>query len=615
MKQFKIAHSSITLALLGITACSTFLTKTPEPSITTLTPPGTELHSPFNPGCLSMLDQYCDSLYSPGSEGNLVIHQKKGTPIYVLQGKTKNGLHQVFYELARSKIRNRDLLPKDFLKILKSHRYFDKLETLIHREPFEKMSMNDRVEANDLEYEVEHIWNTAIKDALIIRLTVYFPEFPQTPNELQSPEIVHFEKMERKTLLSEIANAIWKDHPNWKRVTSTFEKLRKKYLTVIERLPIDRSIRENWKERIAALSLALPGSIPEIVDQDCTSTTINAFYYTNYNVITVCAGDFNSEDILITLAHEMSHALDNDRSLYLFFKKSELSQKLSRINRQVCSEPHKPLSCADWQEFKDDSSDDLEMLSKFNPTLLELNRCLKKEPTHHTLDAEAIQRIAVQSVRERVRKLADEEAFIRLIEHKLPLPNGKRVNNPSYLNPCHYLQSNWNTEDLDGELSFLTAFTAEYQCSKIKDPSERLHKALTYTSSLFEEIESEMIASEGEFSERKALVDEDFSSPPSERFADYMGSLVVAEYLSDTQAIWDRRMTFLSGNSWQCTGPSLSTAFPKESAVLRKYLLDSHTDGEDRKKEIFSTPVRASLSCEKDFEWNECSIFSLPEKP
>ena len=98
-------------------------------------------------------------------------------------------------------------------------------------------------------------------------------------------------------------------------------------------------MQTTWLARIKTLSLVLPGSMPEIADQDCTSTTINAYYYSHLNVLTVCAGDFNSEDILLTLAHEMSHALDIDRSLYLFFQGSRMSVNLNSINKQLCDFP------------------------------------------------------------------------------------------------------------------------------------------------------------------------------------------------------------------------------------------------------------------------------------
>jgi hypothetical protein len=605
-----------TLGATTLASCSLSGVRTEsESSIATLTPPEGETRRPSESGCMSLMSQYCDSLYSPGSEGNLIIHKQKGTPIYVLQGKTLNGLHHVFYELSRSKIRNRDRLPADFLSILKAHRYFERLDSLIHREPFEKMSLMDRIEANEVEQEVEHLWNLAISDTLIIRLSNRFPEFPRIPATLLSPEMGHFAKMERKILLSEIAKAIWRDHPNWKRVSATFEKLRKTYLHLIPSLPIASELKSDWLERIRSLNLVLPGSMPEIVDQDCSSTTINAFYYSNLNVLTVCAGDFNSEDIMITLAHEMAHALDNSRSLHLFYKNSLLSRKLETFNKAVCGGTEKPVSCGDWNSFKAQTDDLLDAISGFEPDLKSFNRCLKKEAATRVLDEDAIERFAASSIREKIRALADEEAFIRITQPRIPLPNGKKVHNPSYLNPCHYLQTHWNNEDLSGELSILTAFTMDYQCSVDPEPSERLKNSLEFVSGLFGRIESEMIQAEGEFSERKDLIDEGFSSPSSERFADSMGSLAVAENLMEIQSTWDRRMTFLAGNSWQCDGPSLSTEFPKETEVLRRYLLDTHTDGDDRKKDLLSAPIRRALSCVKDFEWNECSLFRTPGMP
>ncbi len=601
---------------MSLASCSFFRIKPEvEHPITTLTPPETENRRPSEIGCLSLMSQYCNSLYAPGSEGNLIIHQQKGTPIYVLQGKTRNGLHHVFYELSRSKIRNRDRLPGDFLSILRAHRYFERLENLIHREPFEKMSLMDRLEANEVEQEVEHLWNLAISDTLIIRLSNRFPEFPRIPASLLSPEMGHFSRMERKILLSEISKAIWRDHPNWKKVSATFEKLRRTYLKLIPSLPISPELKSDWLERITSLTLVLPGSLPEIVDQDCSSTTMNAFYYSNLNVLTVCAGDFNSEDILITLAHEMAHALDNTRSLYLFYKSSLLSKKLESFNQAVCETPSKPVSCTDWYSFKSKSGELLEAISGFEPDLKNFNRCLKKESYTRPLDDEAITRFAESSIRQKIRTLADEEAFIRITQPKLPLSNGKKVHNPSFLNPCHYLQTQWSNEDLSGELSILTAFTMDYRCSTEKEPAERLKRSLDFVSRLFAGIEAEMIAAEGEFSERKDLIDEGYSSPSSERFADSIGSLAVAENLLEIQSTWDRRMTFLASNSWQCNGPSLASEFPRESEVLRRYLLDTHTDGEDRKKDMLSTPIRRALGCVKDFEWNECSLFRSPDMP
>ena len=577
----------------------------PKAEISVLNPPASLIDPRSTQGCLGLMNQYCDSLYAPGAEGNLVIQQRKGTPIYILQGKTANGLNQVFYELAKSKIRNRDYFPPDFFAVLKAHRYFQKLEDFLERKPFASMNLTDRVESTELENDVDYLWSLAIKDTLIMRISKKFPAYPTYSEDVVPPEITHYERGERRILLSEISHAIWKDHPNWTKVTSSFEKLRAHFVTTIAGLSIPESVKNEWTKRIQTLALVLPGSMPEIADQDCTSTTINAYYYTNLNVITVCAGDFNSEDILLTLAHEMSHSLDIDRSLHLFFQGSAFSKNLGEVNALLCQAPQAQFSCDAWKHFKDKVSDTLPELGEFKPDLPKLDQCLKRETTRE-LDPTSIERFAKLAIKERIRSLADEEAFLRITQEKLPLRNRKKAINPSHLNPCHYLQAKWETESLDSDLSFLTAFTAEYQCSSEKDPSERLKKSIIYTQSLFTDVMKNIITSEGEFSDRRALVDENYSSSPVERFADLLGSYVVADTIKTDPSIWDRRTRFFASNSWQCSGPSLSTAFPKETLIMRQYLQDSHTDGDERKKELLSAPIRNVLSCDQDFQWNEC---------
>jgi len=604
--QFRALIFSIIVIATLVSTLSSCSRPEHKPEFSTLNPPPTFIEPHTGLGCLGLINQYCDSLYAPGADGNLVIEKRKGTPIYILQGKTANGLNQVFFELAKSKLRNREIFPKDFLAVLKAHHYFQKLEDLLDRKPFATMNMTDRVESTELESDVEYLWTLSIKDTLITRISRKFPEYPSLSEDAIPPEISHYERLERRILLSQISHAIWKDHPNWKKVTAAFENLRTHFLKVISSIAIPKPVQKEWIARIQSLALVLPGSMPEIADQDCTSTTINAYYYSHLNVITVCAGDFNSEDILLTLAHEMSHALDVDRSIHLFFQGSQLSESLGHVNKLLCEAPKNTFSCSSWKTFKDQVGSALPPIAAFHPDLPKLNECLKREPTTRNLEPDAIDRFAKLAIKERIRTLSDEEAFLRITQSKLPLANGKKAFNPYYLNPCHYLQAHWETESLDSDLAFLTAFTAEYECSEIKDPPERLKQAIIYTQNLFTDVLKNMITSEGEFSDRRSLVEENYSSSPVERFADLLGSYVVAEVMKSDPSLWDRRMTFFASNSWQCAGPSLSTAFPKETLLMRQYLQDSHTDGDDRKKELLSTPIRDTLSCAKDFEWNEC---------
>ncbi len=609
LKRFSFSRIALLAALFFPLASCTLEQVKPASGVDSslFDPQPFSLDQASNPGCLTMMNHYCNSLYQPGHDGNLMLSTKTGVPIFIRQGKTQNDLKQVYYELAQSKIKNQKSLPSDFASILRAHNYFQKTEDFIHQKPREFMNLIDRMESMEQLSELDHLWKMAIEEALLMRTAHQFPSYPQITDDLTPPEMTHYQSQERRILLSEVARAIWRNNPNWNRVNSTFEELRAVYLEVLKQLPITVSLRNDWSQRLRTMKLVPPGSMPELTDQDCASTTVNAYYYSHYNVLTVCAGDFNSEDSLQTLGHEMSHALDIDRSLFQYFKSSEISEELQGFEKNWCSKDPGPISCGDWESFKSKLGKRAADLAQFAPDVPKFNRCLKRSPTR-VLDAANVQRFASTASQARIRDLADEEAFLRITRPKLPLSNGKNVHNPAYLNPCSYLKSDWSHESLDGELSVLTVFLNEYQCNADKDPLQKLRTSINNTQAIFGVIDNAMIASEGEFSSRRELVDEGYSSSPVERFADVMGSYVVAEYMKNFQSLWDRRATFLASSSWQCSAPSLSQNFPAESLVLRQYVQDSHTDGEDRKKEILSSPIREVLGCKQDFEWNECRL-------
>jgi hypothetical protein len=127
-------------------------------------------------------------------------------------------------------------------------------------------------------------------------------------------------------------------------------------------------------------------------------------------------------------------------------------------------------------------------------------------------------------------------------------------------------------------------------------------------------IEEEVLRMEGEFSSEKSLQAEGFSSSPTERFADVVGSETLAYLLEDIPELKTRRSLFLASSSWQCKKPSLAKFFPDESRVQHQYTYGSHSDGEDRKKELIPASIRLALGCKKDFDFNECLFPKNPRE-
>jgi hypothetical protein len=467
------------------------------------------------------------------------------------------------------------------------------------------MQLQDRISNESTSFELDYIWSSALNETLLTRINKKFPGYHKLSDRSIPIEIQLERRRLNRILISEISRSIWSDDPNWRRVEQNFDRLKVAYGKMITELDIPSEIAQKWSDRIDKIVLALPGSTPAISDEECSSTTANAYYYTFLNVITVCAGDFNSEDIIQTLAHEMGHALGVDRDAYLFEVNSDFGKKLAAMREKVC-EP-KSFSCADWEKYKSEFKTSLDSLDSFKPDIPSFQQCLKRRPTTKSLTSDDVDRFASSIVTDHFSELASSDRFLRITKAEIPLRNGKLQKNPNYLNPCSYYLWSLGEEPIHDELTSLMYFTAEYRCSD-KDNAARMKSSIEEAKTMTTLLMAKVLKIEGEFSARDRLETEGFSSPPHERFADVLGSYAMSELLREIPEKWDRRNLFLASSSWQCSEPSLASRFPEESSIENQYVFESHSGGDQRKKEFFTTPMRKALGCEKDFEFNECSL-------
>ena len=557
--------------------------------------------------CKAMLDSYCNILFSPQALGNLRVQRgtASASPIMVLQGETTNDIPQTLYHYSIAKIRHQDQLPSDFQRVLKKQNYFEKLARTLERLPRTQMTLSERLQSEQERAELNTIWASALDEIVMVRMDRKFPGFHSVPDRLVPLEISLERRRIYRDLVSSISKSLWHADENWTRVEFSFDKMKIAYVKMISKLEVDDAIKTAWTKRITDVKLVLPGSMPAISDEECSSTKINAYYYKYLNVLTVCAGDFNSEDIMQTIAHEMGHSLDVDRSSYLFEVKSDFGVRLANLREKVC-EP-KSFTCDDWYAYKSQFGASLNSLNGFKPDLPEFQRCLKRRETSKVLTADDIKRFANSMTADRLSDLSSSDRFLRITKGQIPMINGKNQKNPAYLNPCSYYLWSHGEEPVDDDLTTLMYFTAEYRCSDHVG-AERFKSAIEVAKGMTEEVLEKTVQVDGEFSSNARIDSEGFASPPYERFADVVGSYAMAEMLKELPTNFERQNKLLASSSWQCEEPSLSTHFPEESAIQSEYEFDSHTDGAQRKKELLSAPIREAVGCKKDFEFNECSL-------
>lgn len=555
-------------------------------------------------GCKTMLDDYCGRLYSPEASGNLLIDRRR--PIQILRGETSNQLRQVYVKYAQAKIRNRTKLPAELQERLAQAGYFDKLASFIHRTPISKMTLNERLETERLEAELAFLWDSAIDQTIVLRMSRKHPGYHQIPERTMPIEYTIEEKRTRRILISEISRALWHEDANWKKVEDDFRLLKLAFMDLFDRLDVSDTLRDSWRKKIESIELVLPGSSPAIADEECSATNVNAYYYKYLNLITICAGDFNSEDIVLTLAHEMSHALGVDRDLVTFLSSSALNRRMAKLRGEIC-ESRGQVRCDDWKSFKANLSQALTEIAQFSPELPDFNRCLKKTPARKAMTAVDAERIGSLVATNRVSNLASANVFLRIIEKQVPMRSGRLQNNPNYMNPCAYYPWSSQKETPDDELYTLLFFTAEYQCGE-GSKNERMKNAIEVAKELSAKVVSAVVAREGEFSGRPEIVAEGFGSPPFERFADVVGAHAVAQYLNRFHEVTERRTKFLASSTWLCGEPSVETHFPELSKVEQEYSMEPHSQRDIRKMEVLTEPVREALQCKMDFAFEECKL-------
>jgi hypothetical protein len=558
------------------------------------------------PPCLEMVKTFCKSLYAPGNEGTMEM-MLPGGALNIRRGRTENDFSQVYFEYAETQIRFKDRLPKDFLWELNQQHYFRKLRTYLSHKPRETMSLEERTSVIGLAHEIDALWNASLDETALKRMEKKYHGFSRLQEDLIPEDLRYENRRVHSILISEVAKAVWAEHPNWKQVVAQFQEVKQAYLDIIAEHPdIPAEVKKDWLERINSATLIVPGSDPEVDMLACARTEDNAYYYTRRNYLTVCAGDFNSEQVRHTLAHELGHSLDVSRSLNLFESQSTLGQHLGDLRREGCS--LRNFSCSDWTQLKNRFPEYLKELEKFHVQLPSFQSCLKGKKTNGPIPDDYLTRVAREEAEATISGLAERNAFLRVMSPELPMPNGKTHKNLMYFNPCGWYLWDSSADLFDGELSSLLFFTSEYRCTEDLAESDRFKGAMDKALDMQSALVLARMKAEGEFSSRPRLNTDNYASSPTERFADAMAGLVFARLLEKEKDLPRRRGLYLANNAWLCQKPSLQQWLPIEAGIQKKFYVEAHSEDSLRQKELLPEEIRRSLQCDQDFEIEECRL-------
>ncbi|HMN67251.1 MAG TPA: hypothetical protein PKC28_01810 [Bdellovibrionales bacterium] len=558
------------------------------------------------PECLGMIQDFCQALFSPVNQGTMHFHMGE-SKYAVRMGETENDFKERDYEFLSAKLRAWPRLPTEFRQVLSENDFRVKLGRHLARAARGKMSLRQRVQNMRDEEEINSIWNLAIREVVLTKMEAGFPNYARIKEDFMPAEIRYESLRQRRMLLSKIAKALWTDHPNWREVERKFERVKSVYKDVIrDRKELPQDVRADWLQRIDSVDLIIPGADPEEDMENCARNETNAYYMREKNYITVCAGDFNTEEIEQTLAHELGHALDFGRTLHLFQESSPLGEALAELQERSCSKQN--FSCEKWADTKARFLNDLGQSHLFKPQLPEFNRCLQEKNIKEEMPEDYVVRRATEDLNAVLGQLARRNVFLRIISPDIPLPDGKVHKNPMYLNPCGYYLWDTQAQPLDDDVSLLLFFTAEYRCSGEPDRTAKFRRAIEMAKALQLERIKTNLRLQGKFSADKGLDRDGYASSPVERFADSLGQLVFARLLNEEPDVRKRRARYLANNAWMCREPSIQNLFPGEATFQRTLYVEAHSEFSSRQKELLTADIRKSLQCKRDFSVKQCLL-------
>lgn len=552
--------------------------------------------------CEQIVENFCDALWAPEHLGNYDL--KLGSTIQKIRlGRTKNDIDHRLYSFFETLRKRRTSLPKDIRQALDRNGFFQTLDRYLKRKPRSKVTLSDLSKEEWTRNPSSRLEEIMVEVAQI-RTEKTYPGFIRLANRETSSELKYQWKINLDLAWSELFVSIWSKDERWLGIKTVFNELRNEYESWIRETPhFTENQKNQFLSSLGKLQLKIPGESPTRANVSdghyCGLNERNAYYSVSRHEITVCAGNFMDKLALLTLAHEMGHAIGiQRRMLEYFFSTSYGEMLVSLWNR---SQKGEHFTCSDWEKYK---TDFIGSVAAIKPYVYEDAAHLEKfvrNPIDSMPDDAGFDRTADRLTKSVVRYEVNSSSIEGLLKKEEILPTGVKKPNFKYLKPP--LNTTWPNplNSLDSVYWQFELFFAEsYSCQIEKKASETvaLKNAIEESKALALLSMRMLLEVPGRYSYLQSARDEGFARDIEEDVADSYASTAVARYLSRFEKTEERRALFLSSVSGHCTEPSFLQRYPDEALVLRSYSNQPHSVGLDRRKKFLTPEIRAALVCE-----------------
>lgn len=376
------------------------------------------------PDCTDLTDNFCKELWFPQNKGSLKVFDgeiKAGT-------SQKSEASQNYIENIKALINSGPRLPKDLQKnglpILK------KLKKELEKE-------NDSEKWYRAISAITQEWNNLVSDIAAERTEKRNPNLKQ----IKYKDLTLEQKMEYQkdswALSTEVLNAKYKEHPNWKRVEHVFAQVQNDISATIKELNIPEEQKKIMLEKVRTVKLSLPYSDKNILGarDSCQSTEVNATYYPSYHTFTVCAGFFNAyqseSSLYMVIAHEISHSVDSNAMASFNASKSPFSQTMNKL----AGSSGPAYSCKDWKQINDrfvNQNKDIK-ISNTDP-LQNLYDCIAPKDKLSKFESAPIKNATSRFAKSNISTYASYNMFLKIAQPTIQ-KDGSTIPNEFYMRP------------------------------------------------------------------------------------------------------------------------------------------------------------------------------------
>lgn len=543
--------------------------------------------------CIELSDNYCQQLYSEKNQGILEN---------INLGRTKNDIKYSKYYFLKAVIKSIGKQSKDVQQALARNQIPKKLNNYINRKSRSELTTNDIFKdewSNDLIEEIR----TAFKQVAVNRTEKLIPGYIRHLVKDTNPEsdLQYYRQLD--LIWADFFQNVWKEDPAWKEVEKKFEIVRKEYLDWnAEDKTISNELRQFRNDQLNSLSLVIPGSVKNrAYDASfrCGIDEDNAFYNSSRHQLTICAGAFVGNEPILTIGHEVGHAISNGRRIYKYIEASPFGKKFVELWNNLQKGNH--LSCTDWESLKKGIEKDLIEMPSYNfDDKLFLSQFLSKELRAIPKDPE-LRRITDRSSKRTLNDEIRSNIISRILKKTTVLESGRSVQNNAYLNP--EALTRWPILPISlfsPSAHFDHFFTEEYNCrlneKKISE-TKALEESLVEARRLVGISWKMLLTVSGPFSMFRDAIDEEFAQDIEEDVVDSYASTVVARIIKKIELVEERRSQFLKATASYCDPISFRQLYPAETNVMHKFTNALHSIGQDRRRKLLTDDLKPLLQC------------------